>query len=87
MELTDQDLVNAANAGHLEALTQAVSAVAVGECTHETLCQLDPAKANTCKDEALAAVYTEAFHQTIDAIVGRSNNRPGGLIAYPLKPP
>ena len=90
MELTNQDLINAANQGHLRALTAAAQ-IAIDEHTREALRRLDPAKADTfknvCKDEALAAVYAEAFNQTIDAIVGRSNNRPGGLIAYPLKPP
>ena len=86
MELTSQDLINAANQGHLRALTKAVSR-ALNESARDVLRKLDPVKTDTFKNEAAPAVCAEAFNQTISDIAGKSNRRSGGLIAYPLKPP
>ena len=75
MELTDQNCINAANAGHLRALVKAVS-MALDEGTRDVLRKLDPVKADTFEHEAVPAVCAEAFNQTISDIAGTGALRP-----------
>ena len=75
MELTSQDLINAANTGRLRALARAVS-LTLDERTLDVLRKLDPVKADTFKNEAAPAVCAAAFNQTISDIAGESNRRP-----------